>query len=80
VVRAAGPINLNRIVAQSSNTAGLNICPNKPIWSIRTALMRSEQIAGWSGIECKPIRARAHYVALSAATPLPLNIRRAVIS
>jgi hypothetical protein len=54
--------------------------PNKPIWSIRTALMRSEQIAGWSCSECKHIRTRAHYVALSAATPPPTNIRRAAIS
>jgi hypothetical protein len=48
---------------------------------IRTALMRSEQIAGWSCSGCKPIRARAHYVALAGeaapqqATPLPLNIK-----
>jgi hypothetical protein len=42
--------------------------------------MRSEQSAGWSCSECKPIRARAHYVALSAATPSPINIRRTAIS
>ena len=35
--------------------------------------MRSEQIAGWSCSGCKPIRARAHYVALSAATPNTLT-------
>jgi hypothetical protein len=35
--------------------------------------MRSDQIAGWSCSGCKPIRARAHYVALSAATPSPIN-------
>jgi hypothetical protein len=54
-----------------------HICPNKPIWSIRTALlMRSDQaIAGWSCGRCSPIRARAHYVALSAATPSPINVR-----
>jgi hypothetical protein len=42
--------------------------------------MRSEQIAGWSSIECKPIRARAHYVALSAATPSPIHTWRTAIS
>jgi hypothetical protein len=42
--------------------------------------MRSEQIAGWTCSGCEPIRARAHYVALSAATPSPINIRRTAIS
>jgi hypothetical protein len=37
-------------------------------------------MTGWSCSECKPIRARAHYVALSAATPSPVNIQRTAIS
>ena len=38
--------------------------------------MHSDQISGWSSIGCKPIRARAHYVSLSAATPSPINTWR----
>jgi hypothetical protein len=59
-----------------SHTAWRDTGPNKPIWSIRTALMHSEQIAGWSCSGCKLIRARAHYVALITVTPPPINTWR----
>jgi hypothetical protein len=60
-------------------------CPQQTnlVNSYRTACERCALIrlmAGVAASECKPIRARAQYVAPSAATPTPIDIRRTSIS
>jgi hypothetical protein len=50
-------------------------------WTARLISARRAASSGWRRRLCaRPCCARAHYVASSAATPLPLNIRRAAIS